>query len=142
MRKNETRKGFSLVELLLVLVILGVIAGIAIPSFMGQRRRARVIGDAMSNAKVMAMQLEARKAENGIYGTEGTYLWTAGSAIGSASAILPSFSADKGNTKMDYTLVIAGSGLTYTVTIKDPSLSGTPTAYKTDQTGAELERLY
>jgi len=138
--RNE-KSGFSLIEILLVLAIIGIISGIAIPAYLGQRRRARVIGDAMSNAKVMAMQLESRKAENGIYGAEATYVWSGGSAVGSAGSLLPAFSPDKGNTKMNYSLTIAGSGLTYNLTIFDPSISATTVAYSTDQTGAELARL-
>ena len=58
-----------------MLALIGIISAIAIPSFLGQRRRARVIGDAMSNAKVLSMSLENRKAENGLYGAAGTYGW-------------------------------------------------------------------
>ena len=131
--------GFSLIEMLLVLVIIGVISAIAIPSYMGQRRRARVIGDAIANAKVMSMMLEAQRADNGIYGNVSTYTWTAGSAIGSAATLLPGFTP-KGNSNMNYSLAIVSSGQGYTLTVTDPSLSGV-TAYQTDQTGAQLSRL-
>ena len=40
-RTKRNKKGFTLVELLLVLVILGVLAGIVVPRFAGQTERAR-----------------------------------------------------------------------------------------------------
>ena len=40
-RRKRNKKGFTLVELLLVLVILGVLAGIVVPRFAGQTERAR-----------------------------------------------------------------------------------------------------
>ena len=133
-------RGFSLVEVLLVLVIIGVLSGIAIPSFMGQRRRARIIGDAISNAKVVQMALESRKAENGIYGAADTYGWTLGVADAKATVLLPTL-ATLGGSKMNYTLVIDGNGVTYTLTAFDPSLSTTIAAYQTNQAGAELARM-
>ncbi len=142
MRRSPTTSGFSLIELLLVLGIIGIISAIAIPSFMGQRRRARVIGDAITNSKILAMMLESQKAEIGIYGADGTYTWTKQSdgTYVSSTAILPAFSP-KGNTNMNYSITIGSSGLIYTITVSDPYYSGTPTAYQTDQTGAELARL-
>jgi len=132
--------GFSLVELLLVLAILGIISGIAIPSYLGQRRRARVIGDAISNAKVLSMALEARKAENGIYGTpSSTYTWTASGTYPSSN-IVPSFTP-KGNSKMNFTLVMNSTGLGYTLTVRDTSLPSTPMAYQTNQSGEQLYRM-
>lgn len=140
MVRFKSARGFSLIEVLLVLAIIGIISGIAIPSYLGQRRRARVIGDAMANAKVMAMMLEARKADNGIYGAVDTYTWVTGSAMGSAGSLLPQFTP-RGNSKMDYSLVIASSGLGYTLTINDPAMGGSDLrAYVTDQTGAEIYR--
>ena len=96
----------------------------------------------MANAKVMAMMLEARRADTGLYGGVATYTWVTGSAMGSAGSLLPQFTP-QGNSKMDYTLVIANSGLGYTLTVNDPSLGGSDTrAYATDQTGAEVFRLH
>ncbi|NTW86449.1 MAG: prepilin-type N-terminal cleavage/methylation domain-containing protein [Holophagaceae bacterium] len=134
-------RGFSLVEILLVLAIIGVLSGIAIPSYLGQRRRARVIGDAIANIKVVQMALESRKAENGIYGAAGNYNWTLGVADASATTLLPALSTI-GSTKMTYKLVIDASGITYTLTAYDPSLSATVPAYQTNQAGAELARMY
>lgn len=123
-------KGFTLVELLVVIAILGIISGIAIPSFLGQRRRARMIGDAQANAKVLAMALEARKAENGVYGTAGqTANWT---PTGGANSFLPSF-YPKGNTKMHYDLTIGSNGITYILSVRETA--GGAAVYETDQTG-------
>ena len=131
--------GFSLIELLLVLAIIGIISAIAIPSFLGQRRRARVIGDAITNAKVISMQMEARKADLGIYGTAGsTFTWIAGSA--SDSTFLPGFTP-KGNSKMNYSIAIITSGLDYNLTINDPSLGANVMAYSTNAAGSELFRM-
>ncbi len=140
MFQRHRSRGFSLVELLLVLAVIGILSGIAIPSFLGQRRRARVIGDAISNAKVVQMALESRKAENGIYGTADTYAWTLGAADAKATALLPSLST-LGGSKMNYTLVIDATGVTYTLTAFDPSISATTVAYQTNQSGTELARL-
>ena len=137
---NEIRharsQGFSLIELLLVLALIGILSAIAIPSYLGQRRRAKVIGDAMSNARAMAMALESTRAENGIYGTDGTYSWSGGSSP--SPNPIPAF--NPGDSQMAYSLVIGGSGMAYTLTVIAPEY-GNATAYQTDQTGAQLARL-
>jgi prepilin-type N-terminal cleavage/methylation domain-containing protein len=117
-------RGFSLVELLLVLAIIGIISAIAIPSFMGQRRRARVIGDAQANARIMAMALEARKAENGIYGTASTtYTWTNG--VASDSTFLPTVTLQNAS-QMNYSIAIGATSLTFSINVTDPHLSDAP----------------
>lgn len=134
MSRSDGNKGFTLIELLLVLAILGIISVIAIPSFLGQRRRARLIGDAQANTAVLRMLLEQRKADSGVYGTASTtYNWTASGTVPSASTnIAPTFQP-KGNSKMDFSVAIDATGLAYTVTIKDTTVTGSPTAWVADQ---------
>lgn len=135
---NRTRThGFSLVELLLVLAIIGVIAVIAIPSLSGQRQRARRIGDAEANARVIAMALEGLKAENGIYGpANATATWTpstvAPTLTGFTASPAPAFKA-QGNSQM--TFVLTAQPLTYTIDVFDGGTSGLK-LITLDQTGA------
>lgn len=141
MLNSRRDRGFSLVEVLAVLAIIGIISGIAIPSFMGQRRRARVIGDAMANTKVLQMGLESLKADRGIYGAVAGYDWKADGSATTGPALLPTFQPS-GSSKMNYHLDITGGGLTYTLTVTDPSLGAGVTAYQTNQLGQELARLH
>ena len=121
MNRPDRARGFSLVELLLVIAVIGILSAIAIPSYMGQRRRARVIGDAQTNARVLAMALETRKADNGIYGTGGPYTWTV--AAGASDATFLPTIALQGASKMDYSVVITNGGLGFTITVTDPSMA-------------------
>jgi type IV pilus assembly protein PilA len=58
--------GFTLIELLVVIVILGMLAAIAIPAFLGQRRRA-VDASIKTDARTVATHLEAFWTERGSY---------------------------------------------------------------------------
>lgn len=127
MPKRTCPRGFSLIELLLVLAIIAVVAGIAIPSLTGQRQRARLIGDAEANARVIAMALEAVKAENGQYGpANATATWTPAAVAPTLSGFLtnpaPAFQA-QGNSQMTY--VLTAQPLTYTIEVYDGGISGT-----------------
>jgi general secretion pathway protein G len=68
-RNNNTdprRRGFTLVELLLVLVILGVLAAIVIPKFSGRTQQAKVQA-AVTQISTFRTALDAFEVDNGYY---------------------------------------------------------------------------
>lgn len=148
---RKLKNGFTLIEILVVLAIIGIISAIAIPSYLGQRQRARVIGDASANCRVIAMQLETFKADNGSYGPPGALTWTYvttqphyGPPTGITNPI-PAFTPS-GTSGISFVLNIIPSptnpaiGLAYTLDAIDPTINpvGAPVAncvYRIDETG-------
>jgi prepilin-type N-terminal cleavage/methylation domain-containing protein len=138
-------RGFSLIEAMLVVAIIGIISAIAIPSFLGQRRRARTIGDAIANAKVLQMALESLKSDTGLYGAAGTYDWKANGSAATGPALISTFqpAPAMGTTnasKMDYDVVIANGGISYQLTVNDPN-NGGAMVYQTNQLGTVLFQM-
>jgi len=58
--------GFTLIELLIVVAIIGILAGIAVPMFLGERKRA-MHTEASSNLQSLRLLEEQYFAENGCY---------------------------------------------------------------------------
>lgn len=65
-KKNE--EGFTIAELLIVIVVLGILAAIAIPNFTGLQKRARR-AELESNGRAIVLALEMYKIEKGEYPT-------------------------------------------------------------------------
>ena len=63
---HKKSSGFTLVELLIVMAIIGILATIAIPTYLGIRTRAAQ-SEAKTNLEVLRMLQEQFYAENGVY---------------------------------------------------------------------------
>jgi prepilin-type N-terminal cleavage/methylation domain-containing protein len=141
--KKEGAKGFTLMELLLVVAIIGIVAVVAVPTLMGQRKKARVVGDAQVNAKVVQMAMEQRYADMGAYGKSGYYVYKSDGTrpTGEGQDIVPGFSP-KGNSQMDFTITIGETGLTYTVTVTDPLKPAQPVLTADQTGGVQVNKKY
>jgi len=119
-RKNS-RKGFSLVELLIVIAILGVVATIAIPILLNARNQA-VDDKALGCLRTVVSAEFAYYAAVGSYG-DFTSLETGG-------YIDNRFAANNLGNGITITTSPVGGGQTFTCVI-----TGATTTYSADETG-------
>lgn len=66
MKKNSTPKGFTMIELLVVLVILGLLAGLVGPQFFGKVDSSKV-RTAETQVKMLKMALQTYRLDVGSY---------------------------------------------------------------------------
>ena len=114
-------KGFTLVELMIVIIILAVLTGIAIPSYMVLRNRARTAA-AQSEMKNIATALEMHNADLEQYPVTANYpaALTGGAASGEVYMSPVPANDPWGNA---YTYASAdGSSYTLTCTSADPNV--------------------
>lgn len=95
-KKNLHIQGFSLIELLIVIAIVGVVSALLMANFVGIRQKARD-SDRKSNVRQMQSALELYFADQNIYpiqdNTYGSNAW-----LNSTACLTSSSLTDVGNT--------------------------------------------
>lgn len=97
---NKTKKGFTLVELMVVIVIIGVLAALAIPRFLGATDKTKA-SEFKPVLKQMFTLQEAFKQEVDKYGTNLTII---------------GFEVPAGSPRFDYAMAVAAGDTLYTGT--------------------------
>lgn len=65
-RSNRVREGFTLIEVLLVVVIIGILVGVAVPKLSGRVREAQVSGTRQT-IRAVGVALDVYEVDNGTY---------------------------------------------------------------------------
>jgi len=132
----ESRKGFTLIELMVVILIVGILASVAIPML-----RGRIDAAKWSEGKAMigsiATAIRSYQAEKGPDGAAPTVLGIGATGLGFAAGDLTgTYFGDA-----DFTFAVTSMDpLAYEVTCTagvslDPDAPTSPASYKLDQTG-------
>jgi len=108
MQYSDRTRGFSLVELMIAVVIIGILASIAIPQYRRSVTRAER-ADAMAGLQSAAAALERFKV------SRGNFTYT-GATIGPAGVFTNQVPVEGGTPYYNLVLVVAADGSTYTLT--------------------------
>jgi type IV pilus assembly protein PilE len=129
------KRGVTLVELIIVVAILGILAMVAIPGFVGQGKKA-MRTEAYSNLQVLRLLEEQYNAENGCYFvTGGVCTNQAIATVLNAGAVsfahLPKFNPGQ-DSSLNYT---------YSITTSTAAGAGVASAFVATATGKAGTRV-
>lgn len=122
---NSKAKGFTIVELLIVIVVIGILAAITIVSYSGVTNRANTAAN-QSNANSVLKSAEAVFAENNAYPTSPATT----ASLSTGAAKLPA------GITLGTTTPVAGATIMYTVKTVSSVVTGACVGYWNYTTGA------
>lgn len=122
----KQNKGFTLLELMIVIAIIGIVASISIPAYTGYMTNARM-SEAKNNITALQLAEEEFFLENNTYcydnSNDNTNLSAACGALWTATG-------GEGND-INFTYTVSGSGTSYHITATGNI--GTPVAGRTEE---------
>jgi len=113
--RHANNKGMTLIEIMMVVVILGIIASLAIPSYIGVQKKGKRT-EYQTNVQILRLLEEKERSETGQY--------VAGTTTANLMAALPEFNPgdptatspdDDGYLYYNYTVTVAAGGQTFLI---------------------------
>lgn len=117
------RKGFTIIELLIVMAVIAILVGIAIPSFRGMQIEAWKT-KAEGDVRVLKIALESHYKNTGAFPAEANYQTT---LMGATPRVLEKSLKDPFKTTDDYVYKLSTNGSYYVVFSIGPNATATIT---------------
>jgi type IV pilus assembly protein PilA len=131
---RNVQKGFTLIELMIVVAIIGILAAVALPAYQDYTVRAKV-----TEGLSLAASAKTAIAENAANGAPFSSGWTAPAATKNVDSV--AIAADTGAITITYASAISGGGKTLILSPVDggptaSALSGTSSASSIPSNGS------
>ena len=128
--KRTLQKGFTLIELMIVVAIIGILAAVALPAYQDYTVRAKV-----TEGLTLASSAKLAVAENASNGREFNSGWSAPTATAAVTSL--GIDATVGTITITYTAQAANGTITLVPTSSGAALAGTASA-STVPTGGSI----